>query len=321
MRAHATLPIAIQLAHAGRKASSRAPWEGGAQIPCERAGRLARASRHRRFRMRVDEEAPDALDRRRHARVRDAFAEAARRAGRLGFDGIELHLAHGYLLHEFLSPLANQRDDAYGGSLENRMRFPLEVFDAVRAAFPADRPVWARLSATDWVDGGWDLEQRRAWRGASTSAAAPRFTCRAAGSRRAQKIPVAPGYQVPLARPLKAEVGLPTIAVGLITEAEQAEAIIANGDADRGRARPRHAVRPALAVARRRDARRARHRAAAVLALAAARVSATCSTAPPSAAAEPIAREAGRFGPLPCAFAARFRRSRAPRAATASRTL
>ncbi|NUZ09037.1 NADH:flavin oxidoreductase/NADH oxidase [Piscinibacter koreensis] len=231
VRRHATLPIAIQLAHAGRKASSRAPWQGGTQIPCD-APDGWRALAPSALSHGDGEEPPEAIDRAGMTRVRDAFAAAAQRAARLGFAGIEVHFAHGYLLHEFLSPLANARDDAYGGSLENRMRFPLEVFDAVRAAFPAERPVWARLSATDWVDGGWDLDssvvlgQRLAERGCAA------LHVSSGGLSPRQRIPVEPGYQVPLAGRLKAEVGLPTIAVGLITEPEHAEAVVAGGDAD-----------------------------------------------------------------------------------------
>jgi 2,4-dienoyl-CoA reductase-like NADH-dependent reductase (Old Yellow Enzyme family) len=166
------------------------------------------------------------------AKGREDFVAASVRAARLGFDGIEIHAAHGYLLHQFLSPLANKREDEYGGSLEGRMRFPLEVFDAVRAAFPAERPVWARLSATDWVEGGWDIEQSVAFAQALRERGSAALHVSSGGLSPKQKIPLAPGYQVPLATRLKAEIGLPTIAVGLITEAEQAEAVIASGEAD-----------------------------------------------------------------------------------------
>ncbi|MDB5457934.1 MAG: NADH:flavin oxidoreductase/NADH oxidase, partial [Caulobacter sp.] len=158
VRRWSDIPIAIQLAHAGRKASTEVPWKGGAQIPpggphgwrTQAPSALAFAD---------GQETPIALDRDGLKRVRDAFAAAAVRAARLGIDAVQLHGAHGYLLHQFLSPLSNRRDDAYGGSLENRMRFPLEVFDAVRAAFPAEKAVTLRISATDWVEGGWDIEQ------------------------------------------------------------------------------------------------------------------------------------------------------------------
>ena len=164
--------------------------------------------------------------------MRDDFAATARRAARLGLDGIELHAAHGYLLHQFLSPLANRRSDAYGGSLENRMRFPLEVFDAVRTAFPAGKPVWARISATDWVPGGWDIDGTLALAQALKARGCAAIHVTTGGVSPAQAIKLGPGYQVPYAQRVKAEVGLPTLAVGLITEAEQAEAIIANREAD-----------------------------------------------------------------------------------------
>ena len=141
-------------------------------------------------------------------------------------------MAHGYLLHEFLSPLSNRRGDDYGGSLANRLRFPLEVFGAVRAAFPAERPVWVRISATDWVDGGWDLDSSIALARALKDAGCAAIHVSTGGVSPQQKIPLAAGYQVPHAARIKAEVGLPTIAVGLVTEAEHAEAIVAGGQAD-----------------------------------------------------------------------------------------
>jgi 2,4-dienoyl-CoA reductase-like NADH-dependent reductase (Old Yellow Enzyme family) len=178
------------------------------------------------------EEAPHALDAAGLQKIRDDFAAAARRAARLGFDGLEVHAAHGYLLHQFLSPIANCRDDAYGGSLENRMRFPLEVFDAVRAAFAADKPVWVRVSATDWVPDGWDLDSTVAFANALKARGCAAIHVSSGGVSPKQKIPVGPGYQVPLAARVKAEVGLPTIAVGLITEPQQAEQIVESGQAD-----------------------------------------------------------------------------------------
>jgi 2,4-dienoyl-CoA reductase-like NADH-dependent reductase (Old Yellow Enzyme family) len=178
------------------------------------------------------EDAPAALDRAGLARVRDGFAAAARRAARLGLDGIEIHAAHGYLLHQFLSPIANKRDDEYGGSLENRVRFPVEVFDAVREAFPADRPVWARISATDWVPDGWDIEGTVALARLLAGRGCAAIHVTTGGVSPEQAIKLGPGYQVPYAQRVKAEVGLPTIAVGLITEPEQAEGIVANGEAD-----------------------------------------------------------------------------------------
>jgi 2,4-dienoyl-CoA reductase-like NADH-dependent reductase (Old Yellow Enzyme family) len=165
-------------------------------------------------------------------RVRDAFVEAARRAARLALDAVQLHGAHGYLLHQFLSPLSNRRDDAYGGSLENRMRFPLEVFEAVRAAFPPERPVSMRVSGTDWEPGGWDIEQTVAFAEALEARGCGAMHVSSGGLTPGARIPVGPSYQVPLARAVKAGVKMPVIAVGLITEFEQAEAIVGTGDAD-----------------------------------------------------------------------------------------
>jgi 2,4-dienoyl-CoA reductase-like NADH-dependent reductase (Old Yellow Enzyme family) len=231
IRAHSPIALAMQLAHAGRKASSRAPWNGGAQIPPDAPGgwkTLAPSAVPHA----PGEDAPMALDTAGLAKVRDDFVRAAQRAARLGLDGIELHGAHGYLLHQFLSPLANQRDDAYGGSLENRMRFPLEVFEAVRAVFPADKPVWMRVSATDWVPGGWDLNGTLALAAALKARGCAALHVSTGGVSPAQAIKLGPGYQVPYAQRVKAEIGLPTMAVGLITEPAQAEAIVANGEAD-----------------------------------------------------------------------------------------
>ena len=231
IRGHSPIALAIQLGHAGRKASSRAPWQGGAQLgPDEPGGWQTQAPSpvpHSDV-----EHPPHALDAAGLRKVRDDFVATARRAARLGLDGIELHAAHGYLLHQFLSPLANKRQDAYGGSLENRMRFPLEVFDAVRAAFPAQRPVWARISATDWVPGGWDIDGTLELSKALGQRGCAAIHVTTGGISPAQAIKLGPGYQVPYAQRVKAEAGLPTIAVGLITEPQQAEAIIAGGEAD-----------------------------------------------------------------------------------------
>ena len=231
IRAHAPIAVAVQIAHAGRKASSRAPWNGGSQIrPDEPSGWQTVSASDLPH---SDGEVPPlALDRAGLAKVRDDFVATARRAARLGFDGIEIHAAHGYLLHQFLSPLSNQRTDDYGGSLENRMRFPLEVFDAVRAVFPANKPVWVRVSATDWVPGGWDLDGTLAFSNALKARGCAAVHVSTGGLSPAQAIPLASGYQVEFAQRIKAEVGIPTIAVGLITEAEQAEAIVASDQAD-----------------------------------------------------------------------------------------
>jgi 2,4-dienoyl-CoA reductase-like NADH-dependent reductase (Old Yellow Enzyme family) len=231
VRRHSPMALAIQLAHAGRKGSSQAPWDGGKQMrhgePLAWVTESASALPHAE-----GEDPPLALDHEGLKRIRADFAGAARRAARLGLQGIELHAAHGYLLHQFLSPISNRRTDAYGGSLQNRMRFALEVFDAVREAFPADRPVWLRLSATDWVPGGWDIEGTLALSRELKARGCAAVHVSSGGVSAQQAITLGPGYQVPFAHRVKAEVGLPTIAVGLITEPEQAEAIIANGEAD-----------------------------------------------------------------------------------------
>ncbi len=231
VRRYSDMPIAIQLAHAGRKASTRAPWEGGKQIrPTEDRGWQTVGPSALPFA--AGEHPPVSLDRAGIAAVREAFVQAARRAARLGIDAIQIHGAHGYLLHQFLSPLSNERDDDYGGSLENRMRFPLEVFDAVRAIFPAERPVSMRVSGTDWAEGGWDIEQTIAFARALETHGCSAIHVSSGGMTPAQRIPLGPGYQVPLARAVKAATTLPTIAVGLVTEYEQAEAIVGTGDAD-----------------------------------------------------------------------------------------
>lgn len=231
IRRWSAMPIAIQLAHAGRKGSTDLPWQGGGQIaPTHANGWQTVAPSALPFN--DADLAPVALDRIRMEELRDAFAQAARRSARLGIDAIQIHAAHGYLLHEFLSPLSNQRNDQYGGSLENRMRFPLEVFDAVRAAFPSDRPVSVRLSGTDWVPGGWDIEQSVAFSQALEARGCSTIHASSGGLHPAQVIPVGPGYQVPLARAVKQRVGIPVVAVGMISDFEHAEAIIANGDAD-----------------------------------------------------------------------------------------
>jgi 2,4-dienoyl-CoA reductase-like NADH-dependent reductase (Old Yellow Enzyme family) len=231
VRRWSSMPIAIQLAHAGRKASSEVPWKGGAHFAPdhEHGWQTVSASA---IPYTEGWHAPTPLDAEGLARVRDAFANAARRAARLGLDAVQIHGAHGYLLHQFLSPLSNRRDDEYGGSLENRMRFPLEVFDVVRAAFSAERAVTMRVSGTDWADGGWDIEQTIAFARALEARGCSAVHVSSGGLTPRQQIPVGPSYQVPLARAVKQATSMPVVAVGLITEFEQAEAIIGTGDAD-----------------------------------------------------------------------------------------
>ena len=230
IRAISPIKLAIQLGHAGRKASSQRPWEGGALIPVDAGGwqPLAPSALPHK----PGEAAPTAMTEQDIAKVVADFVSATKRARALGFDVIELHLAHGYLLHEFLSPLANQRTDAYGGSLENRMRLPLQIFQAVRDAAGPDIAVGARLSATDWVEGGWDVEQSIALSQALEALGADFLDISSGGVSPLQKITLGPGYQVPLAERIKPTVNIPVITVGLITEPAQAEAILQNKQAD-----------------------------------------------------------------------------------------
>ncbi|MEH6646377.1 NADH:flavin oxidoreductase/NADH oxidase [Sulfitobacter sp.] len=231
IRSQSDMPLTIQIAHVGRKASSEAPWDGGGQILPD-AARGWKAEAPSALPHSPDEDAPMALDATGLARVKDAFMQTAPRSVRLGFQGIEVHMAHGYLLHQFLSPLSNQRSDGYGGDRAARMRFPLEVFDAVKAAVPADLPVWVRVSATDWVPDGWDLDSTLALSQLLKTRGCAAIHVSTGGVSPLQKIPVGPGFQVPFAAKIKAEVGLPTMAVGLIAEPEQAEKILQDGDAD-----------------------------------------------------------------------------------------
>ena len=228
-------PVGIQLAHAGRKASSARPWHGGQLIAPADGGWTPLAPSavpHR-----PGEAPPQAMTADDIAQVVRDFAAAARRADRLGLTAIELHCAHGYLLHEFLSPVSNRREDEWGGSLGNRMRLPLAVFDAVRAAWPAAKPLGVRVSASDWLE---HLPEQPSWRVEDTLALAAALKARgcdwidasSGGISPQQKIALQPGYQVPFAARIRRETGLATIAVGLINEPRHAEAIVANGEAD-----------------------------------------------------------------------------------------
>ncbi len=230
IRKHSKIAVTMQLAHAGRKASSQLPWEGGQLIPVSEGGWLPCAPSavpHKE-----GEVAPLALDTAGLIRIREAFVATAKRAARLGLDALEVHAAHGYLLHQFLSPLANQRTDEYGGSLENRMRFPLEVFDAVRAVWPADKPLGVRVSASDWVDGGWGIEDTLAFAGELKKCGVDWIDVSSGGVSPLQKIPLTPGYQVPFAKAIKKATGVNTMGVGLITDPQHAEEIIESGEAD-----------------------------------------------------------------------------------------
>jgi 2,4-dienoyl-CoA reductase-like NADH-dependent reductase (Old Yellow Enzyme family) len=230
VRKHSKTAVAMQLAHAGRKGSSHVPWDGGQQIPLTADGWQTEgpsAVPHKE-----GELAPLALDTSGLKRVREAFVAAAKRAERLGLDAIELHSAHGYLLHQFLSPISNKRTDQYGGSLQNRMRYPLETFDAIREVFPERKPVGVKLSATDWVEGGWDLAQTIEYVKELKKRGVDWIDASSGGVSPLQRIPLGPGYQVPFAQGIKEATGVTTMAVGLITEAKQAEDIVASGKAD-----------------------------------------------------------------------------------------
>jgi len=220
----------IQLAHAGRKASTDVPWRGGRPVGEDAHGwrpvgpsPLAFGEGYPIPRELSTEELPALVG---------AFRDAARRAEQAGFETVEIHMAHGYLLHQFLSPLTNLRTDEYGGTLENRMRLPLEVARAVRDAFPVERPVLARISATDWVEGGWDLEHSVVLARALREAGVDLVDCSSGGLVPHAKVPLGPGYQVPFAEAIRARAGVMTGAVGLIREPAQAEAVVAGGKAD-----------------------------------------------------------------------------------------
>jgi 2,4-dienoyl-CoA reductase-like NADH-dependent reductase (Old Yellow Enzyme family) len=220
--------FAIQLAHAGRKGSSQRPWEGGRPL-AEAAWQTVAPSAVPFF---DGAPAPAALDEAGLERTLAAFRQAAERAVRLGFDAVELHSAHGYLLHSFVSPLSNRRTDAYGGSLENRLRFPLAVARAVRAAVPRELALGARITGTDWADGGLTADDAVA-HAAALKAAGYDYVCVSGGGAVPQmKIALGPGYQVPMAAKVRAGTGIATRAVGLIVEPAQAEAIVASGKAD-----------------------------------------------------------------------------------------
>lgn len=230
VRAYTDTKIFIQLAHAGRKAASARPWEGGQQLP--QAASTWPTFAPSAIAHNEHEVPPHALDDKGLARIKQAFVDAAIRSERLGIDGIELHAAHGYLLHQFLSPLSNHRSDAYGGSLENRMRFPAEVFQAVKAAVSPSMVVGIRVSATDWVEGGWDLQECIAFAEQLKDLGCHFIDVSSGGVSSKQQITLEPGYQVPMAQAIKEATGLPTMAVGLITDAEQAQEIVASGKAD-----------------------------------------------------------------------------------------
>jgi 2,4-dienoyl-CoA reductase-like NADH-dependent reductase (Old Yellow Enzyme family) len=221
----------IQLAHAGRKASTGRPWEGGGVIPPgEKNGWLPVAPSPLPFR--PEDPVPAELSKQEIASLVDAFAAGARRALAAGFQVVEIHAAHGYLLHQFLSPLSNRRPDEYGGTLSNRMRFAAQVLEAVRAVWPQELPLFLRISATDWVPGGWSPDDSVELARLAKSLGADLIDCSSGGLSPHQKIELRPGYQVPFAARIRNEAGIATGAVGLITTAEQAGEIVRSGHAD-----------------------------------------------------------------------------------------
>ena len=244
----------IQLAHAGRKAGCDKPWNGGKPLARDAGGWRTHGPSDLAF---GDYPAPRAMSVADLEAVVADFRLGADRAQQAGFDVAEVHAAHGYLLHEFLSPLSNRRSDEFGGSLSNRMRFPLAVVRAVREAWPQDKPVLVRISASDWKEGGWDLEQSIALVHELKEIGVDMIDCSSGGNAADQKIALGPGYQVPFAAAIRRDTGMPTAAVGLITEPVQAEHILHTGQADavclarallRDPYWPRHAAR-ALGVA------------------------------------------------------------------------
>lgn len=220
----------MQIAHAGRKASVRVPWEGGAPIPPDQGGWQTVAPSAIPFR--PGDPAPAELSRAEIANIVDAFAAATRRARTAGFEVLEIHGAHGYLINEFLSPLSNHRTDDYGGSFENRIRFALEVAQAVRRNWFENLPLFMRISATDWTEGGWTLDDSVALASRVRDQGVDLIDCSSGGNVVDAKIQLGPGYQVPFAERIRREAGILTGAVGMITDARQAEEILQTGGAD-----------------------------------------------------------------------------------------
>lgn len=221
--------LGIQLGHSGRKGSVGKSWEGQKAVPPEAGGWSLVGPSPSPYPGRA---IPMEADRETLAALRRTFADAARRSATAGFDLIEIHAAHGYLLHNFLSPLVNKRIDGYGGSLANRMRFPLEIFSAVRDAFPAGKVVGVRISATDWVNDGWSVEDTLTFCAELKARGCDYICASSGGTAPEQVIPVAPLYQVPFARRIRNDVGIPTMAVGLINKGSEAEEVLVKGDAD-----------------------------------------------------------------------------------------
>jgi 2,4-dienoyl-CoA reductase-like NADH-dependent reductase (Old Yellow Enzyme family) len=220
----------IQLAHAGRKASTRPPWEGGGTIPEAAGGWPTVAPSAVPFQ--PEDPAPVELSQPGVHAIVDAFRTAAQRALAAGFQVVEIHAAHGYLIHEFLSPLSNRRTDEYGGAFENRIRFALEVAQAVRGAWPLNLPLFLRISTTDWVEGGWTPDESVELARRVRPLGVDLIDCSSGGSAPNAKVPLAPGYQVPFAERIRREAGVLTGAVGLITTPQQADDIVRSEKAD-----------------------------------------------------------------------------------------
>ncbi len=228
MRSQGAVP-GLQIAHAGRKASTAPPFQGGRFLAPGEGGWATLAPSALAF---GSEGPPREMGEADFSRVRDSFVSAARRAVSAGFDYLEIHMAHGYLLHSFLSPLSNRRTDGYGGSIDARMRFPLEVLEAVRKVWPEERPLGVRISAVDWVDGGWDLESSLVLARKLRERGVDLVDCSSGGIVPHATIPVGPGYQTAFSERLRKEVGVATLAVGMITDPAQAEHILVTGQAD-----------------------------------------------------------------------------------------
>lgn len=219
----------IQLAHAGRKASVSSPWKGNKKLDASQGGWQTVAPSAIGYH---DDETPVALDKNGIQKVISDFKAATKRAVQAGYEVVEIHAAHGYLLHQFLSPLSNKRTDEYGGSFENRIRFTLEVLEAVQSEWPANLPLFVRISATDWAEGGWNTEESIALSKILKEKGVDLIDVSSGGAVSHQQIPLEPGYQVPFAEKIKNETGILTAAVGLITQAHQAEEVLTNGKAD-----------------------------------------------------------------------------------------
>jgi 2,4-dienoyl-CoA reductase-like NADH-dependent reductase (Old Yellow Enzyme family) len=220
----------IQLAHAGRKGSTQVPWVGRKGIAPQDGGWLPMAPSAIRFK--DDYPLPREMTEADISRVEEQFAAAARRCVRAGFEVLELHMGHGYLLHQFLSPLANRRTDAYGGSFEARTAFAMRLVSTVRAEWPQELPLFVRLSATDWIEGGWDIEQSVALARRMRTAGVDLIDCSSGSIVPQSQGPMVPNFQVPLAKQIREQAGVATAAVGLITQPRQAEQILAEGSAD-----------------------------------------------------------------------------------------